>query len=123
MVNSQAAYWARNRKRDFAQHGVIEPQIRAGALETAMAEDVSDRLHADAARKQPHRQCVPQAVDVVPLEPDLGLPSAPLEDVADRGALERPARAPRAQEQLGVGRALPQPIVLEVAVQDPTRGR
>src|ERR1700688_4106049 len=55
----------RNLQSDTPQHGDIETQVGAGAVEAVMTQNVPDRLHAYAAAQETHRKRVPQPIYVL----------------------------------------------------------
>src|SRR5271154_924833 len=89
----------RNLESDTPQHGDIETQVGAGAVEAVMTQNVPDRLHAHAAAQQAHRKRMPQSIYVLAAvgKPCLSHPLA--EDVPDAGAFEWDKWTPRSQEK------------------------
>jgi hypothetical protein len=90
---------ARDIEGDAPQHGDVESQVATCAIEAVVAENVSDRLHANAAAEEPHRERMPQAIHMLAAVGQAGLTHALAEEIPDGTVFEPDVWAARPQEE------------------------
>src|ERR1039457_6668696 len=90
-------------------------------MEAVMAENVSDRLHANAAPEEPHRERMPQAIHMLTAVRQAGLTHALAKEIPDGTVFEWDVWAARPQEEHRRSTRLSLATVLQVLTQQPQR--
>jgi hypothetical protein len=111
----------RDLQRYAAQSGQIKPEVRAGALEAAMPENVTDGLDTYTTSQEPHGERVSQAVCTTAERRQPCLSRSLVQDVADSESRQRAVRAACAVKQCWMVDRSPCLIVLQIISNHPER--